>query len=563
MLNASRLRWLTIVLGAWAAVVAVRLVQVQVIEHHSWEAESAHQRERTVENEEPRGDIVSRDGRLLAGSVERVAVYANPRQIPREQWPDVAAGLAPLVGRSRAEILADLAQRDGFFYLAKDLDPRVATGVSTLRQRGVGTLRTERRAYPHGSLAGPTVGFVNSEGEGQAGLERFYDRTLRGTPSIYRVLRDGKKNSPTPLDLSLKTPGRPGQSLVLALDCRVQQVVEEELARTLRETHAKGASAVVMNPTTGELLAIGSLPSYDPARVGQAPPEWLHNRAVEDALEPGSAFKPIVVAAALTAGVLNPSELVDCSGGGVHVANVFLHDHAQYGLLPVREVLAKSSNAGAIRIASRLAAGQLDAMIRQFGFGQPTEVELPAEARGIYRSPQYWSAVSQASLALGQEISVTTLQMAQAYAIIANGGWRVRPTLVLETQDRSGNVVTPYRPQPATRVLPARVASSLATLLEAVVDDGTGKPAEVPGYRVAGKTGTAQRAVGGSYAAGHHVAWFAGFLPMPNPRLVIVVCVDEPQSNYWATEVAAPAFGRIAARTVTLLGVPPSPGEKA
>jgi cell division protein FtsI/penicillin-binding protein 2 len=563
MLNAFRLRWLTIALAAWAVAVAVRLVQVQLIEHRSWEAESAHQRERTVEVEEPRGDIVSRDGRLLAGSVERAAVYANPRQIPREQWTQIAAGLAPLVGRSRAEILADLAQHDGFFYLAKDLDPRVATAVSTLRQRGVGTLRTERRAYPHGSLAGATVGFVNSEGEGQAGLERFYDRTLRGTPSIYRVLRDGKRTSPTPLDLSLKTAGRPGQSLVLALDCRVQEVVEEELAHTLAETRAKGASAVVMNPTTGELLAIGSLPSYDPGQVGQARPEWLHNRVAEDALEPGSAFKPIVVAAALAAGVLDPNELVDCSGGGVQVANLFIHDHARYGLLPVREVLAKSSNAGAIRIASRLAASQLDAMIRQFGFGQPTHVELPAEARGIYRAPQYWSAVSQASLALGQEISVTALQMAQAYAVIANGGWRVRPSLVLETQDRSGNVVTPYRPQPATRVLSPRVASSLATLLEAVVEEGTGKPAEVPGYRVAGKTGTAQRAVGGSYAAGHHVAWFAGFLPMPRPSLVIVVCIDEPQSNYWATEVAAPAFGRIAARTVTLLGVPPNPGEKA
>ncbi|HLE60657.1 MAG TPA: hypothetical protein VI700_03885, partial [Thermoanaerobaculaceae bacterium] len=272
MLSASRLRWFAIVLAAWAVVVVARLVQVQIIEHRTWEAESARQRERTVEVEEPRGDIRSRDDRLLAGSVERVAVYANPRKIPREQRSALAAKLARLVDRPREEILADLEGRDGFYYIAKDLDPQVAEAIAKLRQRGVGSLRTERRVYPHGSLGGPAVGFVNAEGDGQAGLEAFYDRTLRGVPTLYRELRDGRIAS-TSLDLRLDTLGRPGQSLVLSLDCRVQQVVEEELAHALAEARAKGASAVVMAPTTGELLAIGSLPSYDPARVGQTPPE--------------------------------------------------------------------------------------------------------------------------------------------------------------------------------------------------------------------------------------------------------------------------------------------------
>lgn len=561
MKNSARLRWLAVGLAVWAVAAVARLAQVQLIEHHRWEAESTRQHERTQEVEEPRGSIISRDGRLLAGSLERVAVYANPRQIGREKWPGVASSLSPIVGASPAAVLKELSEHDGFFYLAKDLDPRTAATVARLDQRGVGTLRTERRVYPNGSLAGPTVGFVNGEGNGQAGLEAFYDRTLRGVPSVYRELRGGGK-SPTRLDLRLETPGRPGQSLVLALDCRVQQVVEEELSRTLEDTRAKSASAVVMDPLTGELLAVGSLPSYDPGHLGQAPPDGLHNRAVEDALEPGSTFKPIVVAAAMVAGVLRPSELVDCSGGGVQVANVFLHDHARFGLLPVRELLAKSSNAGAIRIALRLGASQLDSMIRAFGFGGPTHIELPAEARGIYRSPRYWSGVSQASLALGQEITVTPLQLAQAYTVIANGGLLVRPTLVVETRDESGRVLAPYRPQPATRVLPPGIAVSLATMLEAVVDEGTGEAANVPGYRVAGKTGTAQRPYDGSYAAGRHVAWFAGFLPMPNPRLVIVVCVDQPASTYWAAEVAAPTFGRIAARIVTLLGIPPTDGAR-
>jgi cell division protein FtsI (penicillin-binding protein 3) len=562
MVDPTRLRWLTALLAVWGCVVVARLVQVQVLEHGAWEAESARQRERTVEVEEPRGDITSRDGRLLAGSVERVAVYANPRRIPREKRQALAAQLSRLVGRRREEILAELDQHDSFFYIAKDFDPRVATAVAKLRQRGVGTLRTEQRIYPHGMLAGPAVGFINAEGVGQAGLEAYYDRTLRGVPNVYRELRDGKIAS-TSLDLSLETPGRPGQSLDLALDCRVQEVVEEELSRTMSATGAKGASAVVMDPANGELLAIASLPSYDPGRVGQAPADWLHNRAVEDALEPGSTFKPIVVAAAMIAGVLDANEMVDCSGGGIQVANIFFHDHGRYGLLPVREVLAKSSNTGAIRIAHRLAATQLDATIHAFGFGQLTHVELPAETKGIYRSPQHWSAVSRASLALGQEISVTPVQLAQAYAVIANGGLLVRPTLVLQTRDRAGNVVSPYRPQPPARVLPAPVAASLAALLEGVVEDGTGKAAAVPGFLVAGKTGTAQRAYEGSYAAGHHVAWFVGFLPASTPSVLIVVCVEEPESTYWAAEVAAPTFGRIAARIVTLLALTPTHAERA
>ncbi len=561
-LNTSRLRWLEAALVTWVAVVGGRLVQVQVLEHPAWEAESARQRERTIEVEEPRGDIRSRDGRLLATSIERDAVWISPRKVPREQWNAVAAGLAPLTGRSRTEILASLRDHDGFFYLTKDLDPQLAEAVGRLRLRGVGTLRMERRVYPHGTLAGATVGFVNADGAGQAGLEGYYDRTLRGEPSVYRVLRDGK-SYPTQLDLELETPGRPGQSLVLSLDCRVQEVVEEELGSTLLKTGAKSASAVVMDPSTGEILAIASLPSYDPASPGDVAPEIRRNHATEDALEPGSTFKPFIVAAAMTAGVLRARDMVDCSGGGVQVANVFIHDHGRYGYLPLSELLAKSSNAGAIRIAQRLSPAQIDAAIRELGFGRPTGVELSGEARGIYRSPQHWSAVSRASLALGQEIAVTPLQLAQGYAAIANGGLLVRPTLVVETCDRNGNVVTPYHPQKGKRVLPADVASSLSTLMEAVVDDGTGKAAEVPGFRVAGKTGTAQRPWEGSYAAGRHVAWFAGLLPMPNPSLVIVVCVDQPASDYWAAEVAAPAFGRIAARLVTLLGLSPTAWEKA
>jgi cell division protein FtsI (penicillin-binding protein 3) len=260
--------------------------------------------------------------------------------------------------------------------------------------------------------------------------------------------------------------------------------------------------------------------------------------------------------------VLSQAELVDCSGGGVWVAGNFIHDHARYGILPLREMLAKSSNAGTIRVAHRLGDAQLDATIRAFGFGQPTRVELPAEARGLYRGPKSWSALSKASLAIGQEISVSVLQLAQAYSAIANGGVLLHPVLVRETQDPDGTTMIPSRPQPGARVLSAEVAGSVASLLESVVEEGTGKLAEVPGYRVAGKTGTAQKPVAGNYNAGRHAAWFAGFLPTPDPRVVIVVCVDEPRSNFWASDVAAPAFGRIGKRLVGFLAIPPVEGVR-
>jgi len=557
----SRLRLLVAALALWGLAVGVRLVQVQVLQGPDWEAEAARQREQTVRVEAPRGDIVTRDGRLLAGSLERVAVYANPRKIPSDVRDSLAERLAPLVGMSAAAVKAELAGHSGFFTLARDLDPAVAPRVARLDQRGVGTLRVERREYPHGSFAGPLIGFVDAEGTGQAGIEAFYDRTLSGTPAVYRLLRDGKR-SPTPLDLTLEKPGRPGLSLRLTIDSRAQQVLEEELQRTLDEVGAAAAVGVVMAAQSGELLALASLPAYDPGNVGAVPPRVRHNQAVESVFEPGSVFKPFVVAGALAEGVLQPWEQIDCSGGGVQVAGAFIRDHARYGMLPVSEVLAKSSNAGAIRIAHRLAPQRLDETIRRFGFGSPTGVELPAEARGLYRPVAKWSALSRAGLAIGQEISATPLQVARAYAAIANGGLLVTPTLVLETRDSTGQVVTPARVPPPTRVVDERVAAALRDMLEAVVEEGTGRAAAVPGLRVAGKTGTAQKAIAGNYQAGRHIAWFAGFLPLPRPEIVIVVCIDEPQARFWAADVAAPVFGRVAARLVSLLALQPAEGAR-
>ncbi len=558
MISLPRLRWLTWALAVWAAVVWLRLAQVQALDHPAWREEADRQHETTIAVEEPRGAIQTRDGRLLAGSLERVAIYAIPRQIPRQVRPELAEKLAPLVHQSPAQVLRALAARETFFFLGKNLDAETALAVAKLDQRGVGVLRTEQRVYPHGALAGPLLGFVDAEGVGRAGLEAAYDRTLRGEPAAYRILKDGKKVSPTRLDLRLERAGRPGQSLVLTIDSRIQQVIEEELTRTIEEIGAEAASAVVMDARSGELLALASLPSYDPARAGETVPQQQRNHAVQDMIEPGSTFKPFIVCAAITHGVLHPWEMVDCSGGGLSVAGVFIKDHANYGVLSVRDMLAKSSNAGTMRVAMRMEPARLDHFIRSLGFGAATGSGLPGEVKGLYRGFERWSALSRPALGIGQEIAVTPLQLARAYAAIANGGLLVEPVLVLETRDAVGRTVAPFRPAAPTRVMPEAVAHTVMSFLEAVVDEGTGTRARVAGYRLAGKTGTAQKAAGGGYQAGRHAAWFAGYLQLPDPSLVVVVCVDEPKATFWATDVAAPAFGRIAARLVTLLGIPPN-----
>jgi cell division protein FtsI (penicillin-binding protein 3) len=559
MLPAGRFRLIVIAFAVWSVLVLGRLAQVQVLQHERWQAEAAKQQERTIEVEEPRGDIVSRDGRILASSLERVSVYVNPRKLAAAQWPEIARRLAPIVGLDAAGILAQLSGHDGFFYLAKNLDAGAAAAVAQLRQRGIGTLRTEQRVYPHGTLAGAVIGFVDGEGVGQAGLEASYESTLRGVPSVFRLLRDGK-SLPTPLDLRLEKAGRAGVSLGLTIDSRVQTIVEQELAATVERVKARGASAVVLDPTTGEVLAIASLPSYPPGRPGDATGESRRNRAVEAALEPGSTFKPFIIAAALENGVLHQHDLVDCSGGGVQVAGFFIRDHAKYGSLSVRDLLTHSSNAGTIRIAHRLSPQQLDSFITRFGFGRPTGVELPGETRGVYRGPRSWSALSRAGLAIGQEITVSPLQLAQAYAVFANGGFLVRPTIVRETRDASGRIVLSHRPAAPVRVLAPEIARATTELLTGVVEEGTGVAAKVAGFPIAGKTGTAQKPVDGSYSAGVHAPWFAGYFPIARPELVIVVCVDEPRTAFWASDVAAPTVGRMVARLAGLLGIAPVPG---
>jgi cell division protein FtsI/penicillin-binding protein 2 len=401
------------------------------------------------------------------------------------------------------------------------------------------------------------VGFVGREELttiGRSGLEHHYNDLLAGEPQSFLAVNDAKRRQ---LSLRQIEEGRAGWDLELTINARLQASCELELGRVLEARQARAVSAVVLEARTGAILAVVSLPSFDPSDAGSVPQSNWRLRPVQDAFEPGSVVKPLVAAAALAGGVIRAGERFDCRNRGIRVAGRWLRDHADPGLYTLDEIVSRSANAGIVEVALRLPREDMWRLFDTFGFGQRTGVGYPAESAGILPPISGWSGLSQASLALGQELTATPLQVALAYATIANGGWLLQPRLVARAvggPDESSDEQQRCR----AHVLDPALCARITSMLESVVEDGTGVHAQVPGYRVAGKTGTAQRAVRGSFDDSHHVAWFAGFLPLPQPSVVIVVAVEEPVDDFWGSTVAAPAFARIAQVAMRQLAIPPT-----
>ena len=457
-------------------------------------------------------------------------------------------------------LVSRLVDGPRFVLLAKRLDAETAESVRELAPGAVGLMPDTDRLYPHGSLAAPLLGFVGREQlevVGRSGFEHHYDDLLSGEPDTYLVRRDG---IPRRLAIEKVRAGRSGYDLELTLRARLQATCEVELERVILDEGADGGSAVVMDVGTGALLALASAPSFDPSDPPSDPARW-RLRPVQDALEPGSTVKPMIAAAALAAGSVRESDRFDCLRKGISVEGRWIRDHADPGIYTLPEVIVVSANAGIIEVAHRTSPMDLWRALDAFGFGTATGIGFPAEARGILQTPDRWSRMSRSGLALGQELTTSPLQLAVAYAAVANGGWLVRPRLVAGVAGADGDLRGDGVVR--TRVLDARLAVTVRRWLERVVDEGTGEGARVPGYRVAGKTGTAQRAVGGRFDDEHHTSWFAGFLPVEAPRVVIVVAVENPRGEFWASTVAAPVFARIAQDAACLLAIPPSDPDRA
>lgn len=551
-------------LTAWAVVVVARLVQIQLVRHDHYVTRAAKQHERTLTLTPVRGAIRDARGRVLAESVAAESIYADPQAITDPKAAARALAAIKALGVDRNTLEVKLRAGNEFAWIARQVDAGVGAEVRALNIDGVYTLEEHKRWYPKGTLAAPLLGYVGIDGEGLAGIEHSFDRFARGRAGKVTLLRDARRGMYL---VGAEGPHAPvdGHDVVLTIDEVVQFIAERAVRRSVEQYDAVSGTAIVMDPNDGSILAMATWPSFDPNSYRGYPAARWRNRAVQDLYEPGSTFKIVAAAGGLEEGLVTPSDMIDCGDGSIQVANIRIreHDGNRYGVISFAEVLAQSSNVGAVRVGTSLGTNRMYDYARRFGFGERTGVELPGEADGILRPVEKWSKVSNAEIAIGQEIGVTPLQVIQAFSAVANGGRRVTPRIVDRVVDARGQVVYEERVDPGKRVISEKTAAVLNELLKNVVANGTGQSAAVPQYIVAGKTGTAQKAARGGYSADKFVGSFAGYVPADRPRIAILVTIDEPKGQHYGSVVAAPAFREIAEGTLRYLGVPPSlPGRR-
>jgi len=508
-----------------------------------------------------RGSILDRSGDPLALSLEGQSVYARPRQIREPER--MSRPLAQILGLSPAEVEARLKGPQPFVWLKRQVTPQEAEAIKISDWPGVGVLQEPSRYYPQGRLAGQVVGFVGRDSAGLEGLELHYDRQLRGVAGFSVIERDafGRKVLAGGVE-DLQVP--PGADVHLTLDSSIQHLAEKELQAVVAKYRAKAGIAVVVEPFTGEILALADYPFFNPNQFTRSSSAERRNRAVTDSFEPGSTFKTILAAAALEEKVVGRDDPIYCEFGKYAYAGKVIHDTHAYGWIPFYRVMQYSSNIGVTKVAEKLKKERYFKYIERFGFGQSTGIDLPGEIPGLVRKVSTWSAIDLATHAFGQGIAATPIQMVMAYAAVANGGFLMRPFVVRRVVGPDGKVLVENQPHVVRRVISEETARLLSSILTGVVGEGgTGVMAEVEGFDVAGKTGTAQKAdlVRGGYSGRKRVASFIGFVPAEDPRLVLLVLVDEPEVNVYGGVVAAPIFANIARGTLRHLGVIPDKPE--
>jgi cell division protein FtsI (penicillin-binding protein 3) len=535
-------------------VVLFRLVSLQVLQAAELTVKADRQHQKTVSLEGVRGMITDRHGKVLAMNVEVPSVFGVPTAL--ESPAKTARHLSPVLRVSTGELERKLRQDRGFVWLARKLDPEQGRRLERMPMDGIGMVMEGRRFYPKGPLLSHVLGFAGMDGEGLEGLERRYESHLHGEKRVTILQRDALGRTVFPKGRAEQAPA-PGHNLALTIDEVIQYITEKELEEAVTRAHAKSGTMIVLDPQTGALLALAISPRFDPNAVGALGPDRWRNRALTDAYEPGSTMKAVVAAAAIEEGLMRPHTLVFGENGRMTVANTVIHDHEKMGWVTFAEVIQKSSNIGAAKTGMALGDQRLYRYLQAFGFGQRTEIDLPGEAGGLIRDPRYWGRRSVASISMGQEIGVTPIQMAAAIGAIANGGVLMKPYVVSEIRDAQGVVVKQVLPQVKRRVVSPETARTVTSILEGVVTDGTGGKAAIPGFRVAGKTGTAQKIDPrtGAYSATQFVGSFVGFVPAERPRLAMIVVIDEPHGEAWGGTVAAPVFRRVGEQVLNYLGV--------
>jgi cell division protein FtsI (penicillin-binding protein 3) len=557
----NRILGITGTLVLLAAVIIARLFSLQVTGHRRLSDRAAEQLTEEIQFLPKRGIIADRTGRRLAVDVEVDSVYGVPSQVADKGA--VVRRLAAATGKDPARYSRELAKKRSFVWLERRVSPAVSSQVAAMNWKGVGFIKENRRFYPQREFGAQVLGIAGMDNQGLAGLELGYDRDLWREAVVVMAEQDAFGN-----DILVSGPPlealREGDELRLTLDEVIQFIAQEELGRGVESAGAAGGSIVVLDPRSGEVLAMANLPFFNPNEPSACTQAALRNRSIGDALEPGSIMKTFVLSAALEERVVTRETLFNCENGAMPFQGGVLHDTHSYGVLAVNDIIAKSSNIGSTKIAQRLGAANYHRFLKAFGFGDKTGIDLPGEALGMLRPVSQWSGRSIASVAIGQEVSVTPIQMAAAFSAAVNGGVLWRPRVARELVSPEGTVLKRFEPQKVRQVISPETSRQVVETLVHVVEEGTGKAAAVEGYAVGGKTGTAQKydPVLKTYSNHKYLASFVGVAPARDPRVVVLVMIDEPQGAIYGGSVAAPVFKRVVQRTLRYLNVPSETPEQ-
>lgn len=545
-------------IGFWMLIISARLVYLQFSQHETLVNRAKQQQQNSIETSPQRGELLDRQERQLARSVQTVSLFLDPDGLDAQMLDQNAKQLAPALGLKEAELTREfreaLTANRRFIWIARRLDADLGAKIEELNLPGVYTRLEPKRYYPNGSLAAHVLGYVGLDGQGLGGVEQFYNAKIAGEAGQLFLEKDA---SGKPYE-SYEIAAKPGQTVVLTIDQAIQYQAEQALEAAVQRSRAKSGTVIVLDPRSGEILALANAPTFDPNRVADTKPETRSNWALQNIYEPGSTFKIVAFSAAIENKLARVEDRIDCQMGAITVAGRVVHDHHAFGSLTIAEALAKSSNVAAIKLGIRVGDETMYDYIKRFGFGSRTGIELPGETAGILRKVERWQPSSIGSIAIGQEIGVTPVQMVAAFGALANDGVRIAPHLIREVRDAGGTVV--YRAQPEERrVISAETAIALRGMLEGVTLNGTAKKAQLDGYSAAGKTGTAQKIDPRTrrYSATKFVGSFVGFAPVSNPQVVIIVVIDEPGGAYHGGEVAAPVFREVAEQILPGLDIVP------
>ncbi len=545
---------LLVLMLAGFGIILFRLVTLQVLQAAELTARADRQHQKSVTLEGARGTVIDRHGKVLAMNVEVPSIFGVPTSL--DNPANAARFLSPVLHIRREEIEKKLRQEKHFVWLARKIEPEQGHRLEQLSIDGIGMVMEGRRFYPKGPLLAHVLGFVGMDGIGLEGLERRYETQLHGEKRMTILQRDALGRTVFPKGLREQVPAA-GHALTLTIDEVIQYIAEKELEQAVDHSRAKSGTIIVLEPQSGAILAMAVSPRFDPNAVAALTADRWRNRALTDTYEPGSTMKVVVAAAALEERVMMPGSMLFGENGRMTVASTTIHDHEKLGWMTFAEMIQKSSNIGAAKTGMLLGESRLYRYLQAFGFGQRTDVDLPGEVAGLLKSPREWGRRSLASISMGQEVGVTPLQMVSAVAAIANDGVLMKPYVVSGMRDQKGQLVKETLPHVKRRVVSPVTARTLTTILEGVVTSGTGTKAAIPGFRVAGKTGTAQKVDPrtGAYSSALSVGSFVGFVPADSPRLAMIVVIDEPQGEAWGGVVAAPVFRRVGEQVLTYLGV--------